>query len=185
MNCARHQKERQVLVLGTFVNATAAKLGGAAQAAVRARSVIDILRADFTTLLDINNPCHNRALSFFATSSIEAKAIIHLPSQQTSFPEYPTRTANGSKGDAACFGHHPGPLAKTATIWQRHLVGHARASHSMSRFRSTSIGTMRAKGLEEQSLIGLDFLESWSLRPRSLAMGHIAYLIFAAARCPW
>jgi hypothetical protein len=86
MNCARHQKERQVLVLGTFVNATAVKLGGAAQAAVRARSVIDILRADFTTLLDINDLCHNRALSFFATSSIDAKAIIHLPSQQPKLP---------------------------------------------------------------------------------------------------
>jgi hypothetical protein len=44
---------------------------------------------------------------------------------------------------------------------------------------------MRAKGLEEQSLIGLDFLESWSLRPRALAMGHITYLTVAAARCSW
>jgi hypothetical protein len=63
---------------------TAAKFGGAAaQAAERARSVIDILRPDFTTLLlDINDPCHNRALSFFTTSPIDAEAITHLPFQQ-------------------------------------------------------------------------------------------------------
>jgi hypothetical protein len=86
MNCARHQKERQVLVLGTFVNATAAKLGGAAQAAVRARSVIDILRADFTTLLDINDPCHKSASSFFATSPIDTGAIIHPPIKRLYLP---------------------------------------------------------------------------------------------------
>ncbi|GAB7332470.1 hypothetical protein MBLNU13_g04267t1 [Cladosporium sp. NU13] len=52
----------------------------------------------------------------------------------------------------------------------------------MSRFRSTSIGSMRAKGVEEQSLFGLDFLESWSWRPRSSAMDHRTHPTSAARR---
>ena len=94
---------------------------------------------------------------------------------------YDSRQAK-PKGNAACLSHQFGPLAKTATIWQRHLGGYARASHSMSRFRSTSIGSMRAKGFEEQSLFGLDILESWSWRPRSSAMDHCTHPTSTARR---
>jgi hypothetical protein len=66
-----------------------------------------------------------------------------------------------SLGDAACFGHQFGSLAEDCNL-AAPLVGHARASHGMSRYRSTPINSMRAKGLEEESILGSQLLEPCS-----------------------
>jgi hypothetical protein len=72
-----------------------------------------------------------------------------------------THTQRRSLGDAACFGHHSGSLVEDCDL-AAPLVGHARASHGMSRYRSTPINSMRAKGLEEESILGSQLLEPCS-----------------------